>query len=459
MSFLDKIKIINKKLGGFPTNTEHTLENVNFQISVTGRSTRQKKTFVLAVQNQQKGNLKVAENLYKKILKINPNYVPALNNYGNVIHGLGDLKKAKNSYEKAIKINPDLATAHNNLGIIWCKLKENKKAINNYEKAIKINPDLAAAHNNLGNTLKILGETQKAVNCYQKAIQIKPNYAVANNNLGTVLKALGMHQESIKYFQKANLAISRAQLLESTYFGTGLKNYKKLQKKLSAQDPLNRRISTIAAYVSTKENIKNVNPFCKNPLNFILTKNLKSELPSADKFCENLLKICTNKVLAIWEPETKATRFGYQSYDDLFVINDIEILKLKKMIEKQIVNYRKIYKFNEDHFITKWPRKSYLYGWYVKMLNQGYQEAHIHSTAWLSGVIYLKIPKFSSKNEGSIKLTLSGYDYPDDKNLPYFIHQPKVLDIILFPASVLHRTIPFNSQEARHCIAFDLIPK
>ena len=33
-----------------------------------------KETFALAVQNHQKNNLKIAENLYKEILKINPNH-------------------------------------------------------------------------------------------------------------------------------------------------------------------------------------------------------------------------------------------------------------------------------------------------------------------------------------------------------------------------------------------------
>jgi len=32
-------------------------------------------TFALAVQNQQKNNLQAAENLYKEILKTNPNHV------------------------------------------------------------------------------------------------------------------------------------------------------------------------------------------------------------------------------------------------------------------------------------------------------------------------------------------------------------------------------------------------
>ena len=41
-------------------------------------------TFALAVQNQQKNNFQVAENLYKEILKTNPNHVDAHANLGMV---------------------------------------------------------------------------------------------------------------------------------------------------------------------------------------------------------------------------------------------------------------------------------------------------------------------------------------------------------------------------------------
>ena len=68
-------------------------------------------------------------------------------------------------------------------------------------------------------------------------------------------------------------------------------------------------------------------------------------------------------------------------------------------------------------------------------------------------------PKMLKENQGAIKFTLSGYDYPFVKKLPNLIHIPKVFDIALFPSSLFHATIPFNSQEERHVIAFDLIPK
>ena len=96
--------------------------------------------------------------------------------------------------------------------------------------------------------------------------------------------------------------------------------------------------------------------------------------------------------------------------------------------------------------------------WYVKLIQQGYQTSHIHPEGWISGVFYLKVPKFINGQDGAIMLTLDGYDYPANKKLPNLIHSPKDFDLILFPSSLFHRTIPFKSKETRHVIAFDLVP-
>ena len=162
-----------------------------------------KETFDLAIQNQQKNNLQVAEKLYKEILITNPNHAPSHNNLGLVFHAYRDFQKAKNSYQKAIEIQPGYASAHNNLGLISQILGEFQKAINCYQKAIEIQPNFSEAHNNLGLVFHALDNFQKAKTCYEKAIQINPNFTQALNNLGIALNAFGEYKKAIKFYQKA----------------------------------------------------------------------------------------------------------------------------------------------------------------------------------------------------------------------------------------------------------------
>ena len=194
-------------------------------------------TFALAVQNHQKNNLQVARNLYKKILKINPdhfesifylgslslqtknfdqakpllqkaikiqpNFARAHNNLGIVFKELGESQKGMSYFQKAIEIQPNFANAHYNLGIAFNELNEFEKAISFYEKAIQISPNYVAAYNNLGAVFRELKEHQKAISCYEKAIQINPNFENAYNNLGAVFRELKEHQKAISCYEKA----------------------------------------------------------------------------------------------------------------------------------------------------------------------------------------------------------------------------------------------------------------
>ena len=348
-----------------------------------------KETFALAIQNQKKNNLQVAEKLYRETLKINPNHVDA----------------------------------HNNLGIILLRLRK----------------------------------PQIAKSCFEKAIEIDPNHANAHNNLGNIFRKLKKFQKAADYFVQSATIYGNAQFLECTYLANGVENYNKLLNTFAEKDPKNLRIAALASYVSTKENIKNVYPFCKKPLNYFFSINLKDEFESSDQFSKGLLEI-SEKLESSWQLKS-LVKNGHQSTGNLLDKPFLEITELKKKIEKQISIYRKNYKNSDDHYITRWPNESELNGWYVKLKKQGQLKSHIHENGWLSGVFYIKVPKPLRKNEGSINLSLQGFDYPYDKNLPNLYYAPKPFDLILYPSSLFHYTVPFTSNEERHCIAFDLTPK
>tara|TARA_B100000287_G_scaffold10835_1_gene10963 strand:- start:153 stop:1826 length:1674 start_codon:yes stop_codon:yes gene_type:complete len=257
-------------------------------------------TFSLAFKNHKKNNLQVAENLYKKILKINPehfnsifylgtllsqtkrfnlakpllekaiqiepNYSHAHNNLGIVFQDLGQHQKAISSYEKTIQIEPNYAIAHNNLGNVLSELGEHQKAISSYEKAIQIQPNYSHAHDNLGMILQKLGEHQKAISSYEKAIQIQPNYAKAHNNLGIVLQELGEHQKAMSFYQMAvkyepeNLVhLYHLSGLDGKILHSNLKNkiYKIIEKNNSTKENISYGNFLLSRYELKAKKYKN----------------------------------------------------------------------------------------------------------------------------------------------------------------------------------------------------------
>ncbi len=162
-----------------------------------------KKLFDLASENFEKNNLKVSQNLYQDILKINPHHTESHFNLGLIFQKFGEFNKAKESYQKAIEIKPNYIDAYNNLGLTFKKLDDLKNAKDCYEKAIKINPNYINAIFNLGIIFRELGDFKSAINCYKKVIEIKPNFEKVYNNLGNVFKKIGLDAQAISYFQKA----------------------------------------------------------------------------------------------------------------------------------------------------------------------------------------------------------------------------------------------------------------
>ena len=162
-----------------------------------------KKNLDLAFENFERNNLKIAQNLYMSILKIDPNHVEAHYNLGLVFQKFREFNKAKDFYQKAIQIKPDYIEAHNNLGLMFRELDDLKNAKRCYQKAIQIDSNYVNAIFNLGVVFRELGEFQKAINCYQKVIKIKPNFAKVHNNIGNVFKKMGKDDKAINHFERA----------------------------------------------------------------------------------------------------------------------------------------------------------------------------------------------------------------------------------------------------------------
>ncbi len=400
---------------------------------------------------------KKAKKNFDKAISLNKDYADGYYNLGLLFKDNEDYKDAKKYYQKAIMLNPKHLNVYNNLGNVCSILGENNKAIENYKKAVKINPRNAQAYNNFGNKLKELGKYKKSIEAYNKAIQINPNLQQVYENLGNVYRIKKNFKKAIEYFEKSNSDNSKAQLLECIYFQYGLKKYSEKIEIYLKKDFLNRRIATISSYISAATSLKNVYPFCKNPFKYFYKTNIESDLHNKNKFQKDLL-IYLENLDPVWEPSSKTTTKGYQTTGNLFSKDKIKFKKLIQLIEQTLVFYKQKFSNSDDLIIKKWPNKSMLNAWYVKLIQQGYQKSHIHPDGWISGVFYLKVPKFTDGLDGSIKLTLYGYDYPVNKKLPNILHAPKDFDLILFPSSLFHKTIPFKLKESRHVIAFDLVP-
>jgi tetratricopeptide (TPR) repeat protein len=213
------------------------------------------KHYKMATKKYKKGEYAVAIAEYKEAVKLNPNYVDALNDMGYSYSKLGDYENAISSYNIALSIKPDhtlsknnkktaqfnkanemldagnnqkalsyylaaintdpnYVLAYNNLAIAYMRLENFDLAIANLNTALTINPDYELAKNNKADiyckqgTLKLKsGDTQGAINAYQNAINSSPNFIESYNDIAEAYIKLEDYNLAIIHLDKA-LAIS-----------------------------------------------------------------------------------------------------------------------------------------------------------------------------------------------------------------------------------------------------------
>ena len=123
---------------------------------------------------------------YNEALVVDPGFVAALNNRGNVLRDLKRFGEALASYDTALAIKPDFAEGLNNYGNTLQDLKRFNEALATFDKILAINPDNAEALYNRGATLLHLKRFKEALESHEKALAIHPTHADA---LGGVANA------------------------------------------------------------------------------------------------------------------------------------------------------------------------------------------------------------------------------------------------------------------------------
>ncbi len=412
------------------------------------------------------GDLKRSLDCYQQAVRLEPNNADAHNNLGAAQQHKGDLEGSIQSYRKALKIDPACVEAYNNMGGALQGLGDTGAALESYKQALKIKPDYANGYINMGCILHDTGNLEAAIDCYKNAIKIMPGSTQAHNNMGNALKGLGNYEKALEHFDYISATVinpsdpqfwynSKSLALECLYF---LGRYAELEQRLNVlanSGEINLRIAAVSAFVTNQLGLADPYPFCKNPLDFFHVSNLNNHVADVSRFAEALMLEAANEN-AVWEPQHGVTRSGFQTSPTIFSAGkNCQVLEI--ILRKEIESYHSKFKSEDCDYMKLWPAKYDIRGWFVRLLKTGYQQAHNHPSGWLSGVVYLKTIDSSDTDEGSIELGLHGHDLPIlDDSYARKIHHPKVGDIILFPSSLFHRTIPFSEDTERCVIAFDI---
>lgn len=408
-----------------------------------------------ALQAQEK--FEQAASCYEKAIALEPNFFEASANLGVVLQEQGKLAEAIENYEKALTLHQD-AKVYFNMGTALKNEGRLGDAIESYNNALELNPDYAEVYSNLGEVLRDQGRYDESVTFYKKALALDPELPVANYSLAVYLYDSGDLEGALQHFQSSQFADWQERSLYCLYKTGKFEEFKQGLDALRAAKHNSPFLATLTSHYAENFGTENDYNFCPNPMDFVFHTQIP-ELKGDSPLRERLLKDIRDA--HVEEKMQGRLVNGVQSSGNLFKRSEASFRELGELVKQAIQRYQDNFADVDCIYVKDFPKKyEFASSWFVKMKQGGHLGSHIHEEGWVSGALYLSLPTDKKhEHEGSIEVSTHGDDYPKlHDNFPARAIAPTVGDVVMFPSSLFHRTIPFSSDEERICVAFDLKP-
>jgi tetratricopeptide (TPR) repeat protein len=158
--------------------------------------------FEQAVRCHRAGQLVQAEQLYRRVLQLDPHHAEALHLLGALAHQTGDSAAAIESMRRAVALGADRADVHTNLGAVYNAVGRLEEALACYEQALRRDPSYAGAHFGRAVALDRLGRQEEALAGYGEVVRLQPGRAEAQYNRGVILQAQGETDEARACYER-----------------------------------------------------------------------------------------------------------------------------------------------------------------------------------------------------------------------------------------------------------------
>ncbi|MDR7121897.1 putative 2OG-Fe(II) oxygenase [Rheinheimera soli] len=164
----------------------------------------------------------------------------------------------------------------------------------------------------------------------------------------------------------------------------------------------------------------------------------------------------------------QSVRGGTQTDQNILLRHEMPLQQLKQKLKAAVQSYVQQLPdtATTDPFLAR-PRDRALQGrcrfsgsWSTLLKTQGFNVSHTHPSGWISAALHLEIPAAEQLGQAPAGWLQFGAP-PAELQLsldPQLQHQPQAGTLVLFPSTLWHNTVPFESGE-RLTLAFDIEPQ
>lgn len=415
------------------------------------------------------GKLSDATKQLKFAVQLQPNHAEAHGYLANVLQLAGDLQTADTHYRMAVFLDPKDPLIQSNFGLFLSKKDRRDEAITCFRQAISMAPDYAPAYSHLCNCLRQSGNVNEAVKIGRRALELDPHSSEACNNLAAALIELDCIEEAIQCYQQAitlqptfidalnNLSI--AQIIA----GRAVDALVSIDKCLQVEPGNIQALATKSVALNEVGDKEGLSALVDYDL---LTRERFIDTPlgyaNIEAFNETLSQHLREHPSLRYAPSGNATREGMHS-GDLLATPNKPFQDLKSVLQQTVTDYINTCPKNAVHpFMASQPEVYELDIWGLVLTEKGHQVPHIHSTGWLSGCYYPKVPpdihQSDTERKGWFVFGEPQQLYRANANAQIMPICPEEGKLILFPSFFFHHTNPVSVANERISIAFDVRP-
>jgi tetratricopeptide (TPR) repeat protein len=401
-------------------------------------------------------------------LALRPQCPEALHALGNALGYINREEEALNAYRRAIEAAPGFVNAHLDYNALawamgrsdlhlqsfaWARsrtgdnpellLAESEQRLRLDDpaaagellcRARKLAPERADIQNALGRTMTAQGDFAQAIALFETAAAAEPRNTAHYREMAIALLHDGKAAQALPVLERAHAVAPADQfilgLMTLAWRETG--------------DARHAAMTDMDTYVRVYD--------LPPPPGFGDAAAFNREL------AQELCRLHTHKTA----PHDQTLRGGTQTMGHLFARSSRNIAALRERIDEAIADY--IARMPDDLAHPLFGRKreafSYFGSWSCRLRSSGFHTNHVHPQGWISSAYYVALPDEvadASARQGWIKFGESNLDLGvHDRALGAV--QPAVGRLVLFPSYFWHGTVPFQSDQVRLTVAFDVVP-
>lgn len=389
-----------------------------------------------AVKLQRQGDHKGALRHFRKILERSSDHPQSLNHYAISLAEMGDLIAARKALEQAVASAPDYADGWLNLGMVQNQTQDIAAAASSFDKLRILVPNSPVSHIKYAEACLKLERYEESFNAYKRGLDLDPGDLTVWRNFAWVCLYAG----------DWDMACEAADKVLQEHIGhTSMLSFKAIAYLESG------KLDELAALVDFDRLIETK------------TFSPPDDFANLETFNAALNSHCLKHPNLKFEPSGKSTTKGHQTTRFNEDQNLGPVAALLELINQAVRDYQDSHPIDAAHpFLARQPGRWSINIWGTVLGSQGHQASHIHPSGWLSGVYYSKIPDIitadAQAEDGWIEFG-HPHKYPKAVAEPVVRScQPHEGMVVLFPSYFYHRTKPFESEDQRISIAFDIVP-